>query len=82
MDQLLDFSKDIDTDLLDRIVTVFYSGSASQADVSTKHSGGAIANSVCRDRKPTMFSSRYVYHFLVSIYSNNRVVSRPPRFMD
>lgn len=34
MDQLLDFSKDIDTDLLDRIVSVFYSGSASSADRS------------------------------------------------
>lgn len=33
MEQLLDFSKDVDTDLLDRIVTVFFSGQGSAAEV-------------------------------------------------
>ncbi len=33
MDQLLDFSKDIDIDLLDRIVSVFFSGTSGSAEV-------------------------------------------------
>lgn len=33
MDQLLDFSKDIDVDLLDRIVSVFFSAQGSPAEV-------------------------------------------------
>lgn len=44
MDQLLDFSKDIDTDLLDRIVSVFYSGTASSAEVSLLGSSFVQAN--------------------------------------
>lgn len=34
MDQLLDFSKDIDIDLLDRIVSVFFSGTSGSAERS------------------------------------------------
>lgn len=34
MNQLLNFSEDVDTDLLDQIVSVFYSGSVSSTEVS------------------------------------------------
>lgn len=66
MDQLLDFSKDIDTDLLDRIVSVFFSGSATSAEVCIHknpslyffmHTNILFCPIAIRDQKRTQFWS-------------------------
>lgn len=42
MEDLLDFSKDLDIDLLDRVVGAFYEGKGTQAEVSWMEDGMSV----------------------------------------
>lgn len=83
MEQLLDFSKDIDIDLLDQIVTVFYSGSSNAAAVSAPcnlYFSKSANNPQLEIRGGCSFKTGKNIALAVDkfIHANNSIVSRPP----